>query len=127
MDVQTAGEIERLDDQRFAAMVALDYTRLAEIYADDMVYVHGSAVIDSKPSYFEAMRAGKFVYQRYAIEGRQVRVYGDTAVAHGRYKVEITTHGTPRSLDNIACSVWVKRAGRWQMVHFAATPVPKPA
>ncbi len=124
MNEEDARAVEQAEDERFAAMIALDYARLEQLYAADMTYVHGSAVVDDRDAYFAAMRAEKFVYRSWRVEKRRVRFFGETAVVDGRYQVEMTSSGVPRSLDNIAVSVWVRRDGRWQMVHWAATPIP---
>jgi uncharacterized protein (TIGR02246 family) len=126
MNQDDARAVECAEDERFAAMIALDYERLTQLYAADMTYVHGSAVVDDRDAYFAAMHAEKFVYRSWRVENRRVRFFGETAVVDGRYHVEMTSSGTARTLDNIAVSVWVRRDGRWQMVHWAATPVPRP-
>lgn len=116
-----------LDDKRFKAMVDMDFATMGEVYADDLVYVHSSAVVDSKQSYFEAIKNGKYRYQTMRKEDVKVRVYGDAAVITGRATIDIVASGTPKVLRNVFVGVYAQRGGKWQMVHWSSTPIPQPA
>ena len=47
----TADEALKAEDARYAAQTKSDFNALERLYGDDLVYVHSSAVTDSKASY----------------------------------------------------------------------------
>ena len=47
----TADEALKAEDARYAAQTKSDFDALERLYGDDLVYVHSSAVTDSKASY----------------------------------------------------------------------------
>jgi hypothetical protein len=49
----TADEALKAEDARYAAQASSDFDAMGRLYGDDLVYVHSSAVIDSKASYVE--------------------------------------------------------------------------
>ena len=54
----TADEALKAEDARYAAQTKSDFDALERLYGDDLVYVHSSAVTDSKASYIERQRSG---------------------------------------------------------------------
>jgi ketosteroid isomerase-like protein len=118
-------EIGRAEEARYRAMIDRDFAALEAILADDLLYTHSSAVTDTKQSYLESLRSGKVRYFDVKRDGVVVRGYGDVAVVHGHGAIQAEVDGEPRALDNIFVNVWVRRDGRWQMVHWASTAIPK--
>jgi ketosteroid isomerase-like protein len=125
MSEQVIHEIEATDDARYQAMMALDLAALERILGDDLLYTHGSAATDTKREYIDALKSGKYKYRSAKKAGVTVRVYGDVAIMHGQVTIEAEVGGSPRTLNNVFVNVWVKRSGRWQLVHWASTPIPK--
>lgn len=123
MSIET--EIHAAEEARYRAMTANDLAALANLLGDDLLYTHSSAVTDTKASYLESLRTGKVRYLAAQRDGVSVRAYGDTALVHGHARIEAEIDGTRRSLDNMFVNVWVRRAGGWQMVHWASTAIPK--
>src|ERR1700760_3715468 len=54
----TADEALKAEDARYAAQTKSDFDTLERLYGDDLVYVHSTAVVDSKASYIERQRSG---------------------------------------------------------------------
>src|ERR1700760_18847 len=54
----TADEALKAEDARYAAQTKSDFDALERLYGDDLVYVHSTAVVDSKASYIERQRSG---------------------------------------------------------------------
>ena len=52
-----------------------------------------------------------------------VRLYGDTAVVFGRYWARGSHNAGPLEFASRYLAVWVRRAGRWQIVADQATPM----
>ena len=111
------------DAQRRRAMVDGDCEMLGELLADDLVYVHSNSEIDSKLSYLTALRTD-LRYRRAVVEESTIRQYGEVGVMSGHVALEVEVKGARRSLHNSFVSVWARRDGNWQMVHWQSTPVP---
>ncbi|HVC10607.1 MAG TPA: nuclear transport factor 2 family protein [Burkholderiales bacterium] len=117
-------DILALEARRCAAMTAQDAATLAQLLHDDLVYTHSSAVVDSKHSYVEGIRTGKFRYRKVEPSEQKVRVYGDTALVTGRAAIEVEVDGKPKSLKLRYLNVWVKQAGAWKFVAWQSTSIP---
>jgi len=117
-------DILALEDRRYAAMTAQDAATLAQLLHDDLVYTHSSAVIDTKHSYVEGIRSGKFRYSKIERTGEKVRVYGDTALVTGRAAIEVAVDGKPKSLRLRYLDVWVNQPGGWKFVAWQSTSIP---
>ncbi len=125
MDAETVkNEIRALEEKRYQAMIALDYAGLEALLADSLVYTHSSAAVDTKASYIQGMRDGKFIYKtsRRAVE--DVQVCGDTAIVTGEVRLDILARGTPRMIHARFIDVWNKGAKGWQMVAWQSTSIP---
>ena len=119
--IRTIGAI---DARRCQAAIAKDRAVLDEILADDMVYVHSSAVAESKAQYIERATTGWYDYTGLTDRGRTFRVYGDTVLVNGDLRIQVTVKGTPKDFVSRYLQVWAKLAGRWQMVSWQSTPIP---
>ena len=65
--------------------------------------------------------AGPYEIDEFAFEEIDVDVYGDTAVLHSRYRQTAQLDGADLSHTFVLTDVWVRRAGRWQLVHRHST------
>lgn len=117
-------DILALEDKRYAAMTAQDAATLAQLLHDDLVYTHSSAVIDTKDSYVEGIRSGKFRYSKIERSEEKVRVYGDAALVTGRAAIEVAVDGKPKSLRLRYLNVWVKQPSGWKFVAWQSTSIP---
>src|SRR5207245_11740869 len=71
------------DDRRFQAMMKQDWATLFASLADDLVYVHSSARVESKGEHVGNLKAGKPYYRGASPRERKVRVRGDVAIVNG--------------------------------------------
>jgi hypothetical protein len=49
-DPVTEVQVQAAEDARYAAPTSLDYAALESLLADDLIYIHSSAVVDNKQS-----------------------------------------------------------------------------
>src|ERR1700760_2545755 len=54
----TADEALKAEDARYAAQTKSDFDAMQRLFGDDLVYVHSTAVVDSKASYIDRQRSG---------------------------------------------------------------------
>lgn len=109
---------------RYAAQTANDFAAMEQLFADDLVYVHSSTVVDTKASFIESMRSGAVRYHRMTIGDITVRCHGGLAVISGRTGFEVTARGQVMSMDLLFHALWAKRASGLQFVSWQATRVP---
>ncbi len=116
-----AALVRSLELKRLERLVSGDYDALADLLADDLVYTHSNARVDTKESYLAPLRAGTTRYVEYVPSELNVRVYGTTAVLVGRAQTRALVSGEERRNDLRFTNVWVFRDGRWRMVAWQST------
>jgi len=113
-----------LDRKRMLAMALKDVATLESLLADDLIYTHSSARLDTKRSLIEGMTSGKTVYT--AVEPSDVKAQdlGDTVVLTGIAQIKVTVNGAPNAFGVRFTDVYARRDGRWQMVTWQSTRLP---
>lgn len=114
-----------LDRQRMTAMAQKDVARLNDILADDLVYTHSSARIDTKQSLIGAMQSGATVYNSVVPSDVQAQDLGDAVVLTGVARIQVTSGGKPNAFGVRFTDVYARRGGRWQMVTWQSTRLPE--
>lgn len=113
-------EIIELENRRIEAMTKGDVKALEEILADDLIYTHTTARIDTKASFIEAVSSGRSNYRSVDRKDMEVRQFGDTAVVTGHAKF----HVGDNKFEARYIDVYAKRNGSWQMVAWQSTRLP---
>lgn len=113
-----------LDRKRMLAMALKDVATLESLLADDLIYTHSSARLDTKRSLIEGMTSDKTVYT--AVEPSDVKAQdlGDTVVLTGIAQIKVTVNGAPNAFGVRFTDVYARRDGRWQMVTWQSTRLP---
>jgi hypothetical protein len=113
-----------LDRRRMLAMALKDTATLESLLADDLIYTHSSARLDTKRSLIEGMTSGKTVYT--AVEPSEVKAQdlGDTVVLTGVAQIKVTANGTANAFGVRFTDVYARRDGHWQMVTWQSTRLP---
>lgn len=127
MTIPTQATIRDLEDRRYRAMCDMDLATLEALLSDSLVYTHSSASTDSKTSYMEAFRSGKWAYKSVSRPVEDIQVHGDCAVVTGRAEIEVVVEGKARQLNSRYIDVWINGARGWQMVAWQSTPIPPKA
>ena len=114
-----------LDKKRMSAMAQKDIATLNELIADDLIYTHSSARLDTKQSLIRAMESGATVYT--AIEPSDVKAQdcGDAVVLTGAARIRVTANGNPINFGVRFTDVYVNKGGQWQMVAWQSTRLPE--
>src|SRR5215470_4729989 len=78
-----------LDKKRMLAMATKDIATLDALLADDLVYTHSSARLDTKQSLIANMKSGATVYS--AVDPSQVRAQdvGDAVILTGVARIKV--------------------------------------
>lgn len=117
--------IIELDRQRMQAMGGKDIATLNKLIADDLIYCHSNARIDSKQSLIGAMESGATVYT--SVEPSEVKAQdlGDAVVLTGIARISVVSNGKPNSFGVRFVDVYANRGGNWQMVTWQSTRLPE--
>lgn len=113
-----------LDKKRMQAMAAKDIATLSEVLADDLIYTHSSARLDTKASLIGNMQSGATVYTKVVPSDVVAQDLGDTIVLTGICQIEVVSAGKPNAFAVRFTDVYAKRGGRWQMVTWQSTKLP---
>lgn len=120
----TQSDVREIHAARFQAMLKNDLEALAPLLADDLVYIHSAAELETKQQFLERLRSGALRYRAIEPSETVVRTYGPVAIVTGRAKVKVTSGGNDRELDMRYTSVYRNTGNRWQLVSWQSTRVP---
>ena len=120
----TADEALKAEDARYAAQTKSDFDALERLYGDDLIYVHSTAIVDSKASYIERQRSGLH-YRVMRPSDVKVRFFGCLAIITGKGDYEVTQDGKDSSPHLLFTAVWAKRGPDVQFVSWESTAIPK--
>ena len=110
-----------LDRQRMAAMGSKDIAALNRLIADDLIYTHSSARIDTKQSLIGAMESGATVYAAVEPSNVVAQDLGSAVVLTGEAAIAVNSGGKAMSFRVRFVDVWANRNGAWQMVTWQST------
>jgi ketosteroid isomerase-like protein len=116
-----AQTIIELDRQRMTAMAKQDVATLNKILADDLIYTHSSARLDTKQSLIGAMQSGATVYTAVEPSDVVAQDLGDVVVLTGVAAISVNSGGKPNSFRVRFTDVYASKAGQWQMVTWQST------
>lgn len=117
--------VTELDRKRMAAMAQKDVATLQALLADDLVYTHSSARLDTKASLIGNMQSGATVYASMEPSEVVAQDCGEAVVLTGVARISVTSGGKPMQFGVRFTDVWARRAGQWQMVAWQSTKLPE--
>ncbi len=120
MSAETVLDLDRI---RRDAMTKADVATLGELFADDMVWIHATARIDTKAGLLDAIGSGSTKYLSIEVSDETVRDFGDVALVGGVAVMTAEIKGETRELRNRFTIVWAQRAASWQVVNWQSTSV----
>jgi uncharacterized protein (TIGR02246 family) len=98
------------------ALMSADLAVLAQIFADDYVQYNEAGKPFTKQDVLESFRSGAIRYPSIVSTGRQIRVFGDTAIVHGAESDEVESDGKRFSVRYVYLDVLRKQNGEWKLV-----------
>jgi hypothetical protein len=119
-----AAAAQAAEDARYAAQTGDDFAALDKLLADDLVYIHSSAVVDSKASYIESMRSGDVKYRVMRRSDVTVRTFGCVAIITGLGNFDVTVKGKELAVEIRFHSIWARRDGGLKFISWEATRTP---
>lgn len=116
--------VRKLEQKRFAAMMARDISTLEGLLADDLTYTHSTGTLETRAQFLETIAGGAIEYMSITPRDTSARVYDRIVVLHGLADVSVRIAGTPQAFTLRYTDAWVNRDGRWQMILWQSTRVP---
>ena len=113
--------IIELDRKRMVAMAEKDVATLNAVLAEDLVYTHSSARLDTKASLIGAMVSGATVYSSVEPSDVVAQDLGDAVVLTGVAAISVNSGGKPNSFRVRFTDVYANKGGAWQMVTWQST------
>jgi ketosteroid isomerase-like protein len=118
-----AQTIIELDRKRMTAMAEKDVATLNAVLADDLIYTHSSARLDTKQSLIGNMESGATVYNSVEPSDVKAQDLGSAVVLTGVARIRVTSGGKPNAFAVRFTDVYANRGGKWQMVVWQSTRV----
>ena len=114
-----------LDKKRMTAMAQKDIKTLNELIADDLIYTHSSARLDTKQSLIGNMESGSTVYTSVVPSDVKAQDLGDSVVLTGVARISVNSGGNAMNFGVRFTDVYANKGGRWQMVTWQSTRIPE--
>jgi ketosteroid isomerase-like protein len=114
-----------LDRKRMGAMAQKDIATLNAVLADELIYTHSSARLDTKQSLVGAMQSGATVYTSLEPSDVTAQDFGSVVVLTGKARISVVSSGKPNSFSVRFTDVYANKGGQWQMVTWQSTRVPE--
>jgi ketosteroid isomerase-like protein len=106
-------EIMRLYD---VAQLHNDGAWFRRTFAEDYVWMGPDGVVVTKSEYVRDLESRDLTWASVEVKDMRVRVYGDTAIATGRFFGKGRYKGNLLDERQRFTSVLIKRSGRWQVI-----------
>ena len=114
-----------LDRKRMGAMAQKDIATLNAVLADELIYTHSSARLDTKQSLVGAMQSGATVYTSLEPSDVTAQDFGSVVVLTGKARIGVVSGGKPNSFSVRFTDVYANKGGQWQMVTWQSTRLPE--
>lgn len=114
------------------ASVAADMPTLSALMADNAIFVHGSAALQTKAEYINSITSGQLKVSTYALRDAKVVFFDGGAIVTGLIDVGLApppsaAAGTPpRLLHMRGSTVWLRKLDGWQLILNQGTPLAGP-
>ena len=117
-------EVAATEQRLYQAMIAQDFEALRGLVADDCIYIHSTAVSETKEEYFAGVKAGLYDYGAIKTVHARNWTAGDMLVRTGLTNMIVGEHGKPKDDTNLLCTtVWRREPSGWRLVLRQATRV----
>ena len=103
------------------AVLTGNTSRLATIFADDILIIHSDGTTDTKANFLEAISSGRLKMESYERTEVQVRVFGSVAILSSRTKKTFKYRGTPGIDRDLSTMTYLKQGTRWKIVEMQNT------
>jgi ketosteroid isomerase-like protein len=124
----TEAQMLDLQKQFEDASIAADAAKVSALMSDDAIFVHGSAAVQTKAEYINALTTGQLKVSTYQMNNGQVVFFDGGAVVTGPTDISLVSPGgaPPRLLHLRVSTVWIAKPTGWQVILNQGTPIAGP-
>jgi ketosteroid isomerase-like protein len=108
------------------AVLKADTEFLERVLHPDYAHHGTRGYAEDRSQYLDNRKAGRVRYEVLVWDEIKARPYGDVAIVTGRATARGKDQQGPFDDQRIFTRVFLRRDGRWQLVHSQATPIQKP-
>jgi hypothetical protein len=108
--------LQKIERERFAAMVSKDFTYLEKVLHRDLLYTHSNGLQETKEEHISNIKSGKLIYQSIEPEEVNVRLFRKSAVVNGHIRVKVVLDGRDVNIRLRYLNMYVKTGDGWQLV-----------
>jgi ketosteroid isomerase-like protein len=119
-------EVNQAEERRYAAMIAGDMGRVANLLADEFMFNQPGGTIATKASLLEQLKSGEVKVYKVERFDVTIHVYGTTASVMGSTRLDREIKGERRVVLMRSLDLWVLRDDRWQLAARQSTYQPDP-
>lgn len=119
-------DVKAADDERIAAYLSGNIAILDKYFADELVYIHSSGVVDNKQKVIDSLKSGDLKIRKFDREDIKVYQVGSTVILSAIGHVDLNMKGKDAQIDLRYSAVYAKRGGVWQLFHYQGGRLPKP-
>lgn len=114
------------DDARVQAMISADPARLAEVFSDELLYVHSNGKADTKASFTAALTSGRSKYNAITYEQREFReVAPGLVLMNGRCRVRLGQSAPFNELHLSFLAAYRLEKGAWRFLAWQSCRMPE--
>lgn len=111
-----AGALAAVESLR-TAMLSASKTALETIAVDNLLYIHSSGKIETKPAFVETFVSGASVFKTLEFTDLTIKITGDTAVVNHKLKGDTADKGKAPGTINLGVTlVFQKQNGAWKLL-----------
>jgi len=122
----TAAQALDLQKRFQAATVASDAGTIAKLMADDGIFVHGNALLQTKAEFLAAATERRFRIRSFEITSPKVVSFDGGAIVSAVEDIVLAPRAPGEQTVKVrmrVSSVWVAKPGGWQLIFNQGTPI----
>jgi len=119
-------ELKQLVKDLNAAIIKANTAFLDRVLAQDYVHYRPRGTVENRAQYLEDRKDGSVKFESLVADDVKVRFYGDTAIVTYRSTAKGKDQQGTIDEQRLWTRVFVRRDGRWQLVHSQGTTIQKP-
>jgi len=119
-------ELTQLVNDLNVAIVKPDIAFLERVLSKDYVHYRPHGDVETRAQYLEDRKSGSVDFDSLVADEIKVRVYGDTAIVSYRSTAKGKDQDGAIDEQRRWTRVFVRKDGRWQLVHSQGTTIKKP-
>ena len=117
-------DVAAAEQALYRAMIAQDFAALDALLADDVVYIHSTAVAEDKQGYLAGVRNGLYDYGAIESSDVTIRRWGDVAIQTGTVVMHVAARGVSKAPITLLFTLaWKREPQGWRLWQRQATRV----